>query len=162
MFGWLGSKWVRCHNAGAPESSWSQLDEIELAEVFVTRVPTLRKCPPSFARRLRQAFSIALSERLRAKLENDVEGEIRTWKLFVLIPSMLLHRPRGAGSVGRSELAHRFEDYQHGRWADLMRRGLGTVDEHCSKSHSTNESEEQRRGRAVLKRVQQGQVSRAR
>ena len=75
---------------------------------------------------------------------------------------MLLHRPRGAGSVGRSELAHRFEDYQQGRWNNLVRRGLGTVDEHRSKSHSTNESEEQRRGRAVLKRVQQGQVSRAR
>ena len=35
------------------------------------------------------------------------------------------------------------------------------VDEHRSKAHSTNESEEQRRGRAALKRVQQGQVSRA-
>ena len=70
--------------------------------------------------------------------------------------------PEAPGSVGRSELAHRFEDYQQGRWAGLMRRGLGTVDEHCSKSHSTNESEQQQRGRAVLKRVQQGKVSRAR
>ena len=126
------------------------------------RRSTLRKCLHHLRGRLRQDFSIALSERLRAKLENDVDGEIRAWKLFVLIPSVLLHRPRGAGSVGRSELAQWFEDYQQGRWADLVRRGLGTVDEHRSKSHSTDESEEQRRGRAALKRVQQGQVSRAR
>ena len=75
---------------------------------------------------------------------------------------MLLQRPQGAGSVGRSELAQRFKDYQQGRWADLVRRGLEMVDEHRSKSHRTNESGEQRRGRAALKRVQQGQVSRAR
>ena len=39
-----------------------------------------------------------------------------------------------------SELAQRFEDYQQGRWVDLVRCGLGMVDEHRS-TPNTNESE---------------------
>ena len=43
-------------NARAPESSWSQLDEFDLADVFATRVPTFRKCPPSFATEAASGF----------------------------------------------------------------------------------------------------------
>ena len=100
-----------------------------MAEVFATRVSTLRKCPHHLRGRL-----IALSERLRAKWENDVDGEIRAWKLFVLIPSMLLHRPRGAGSVGRSELAQWFEDYQQGRWDQIAGKGENSL-QHYSLVH---------------------------
>ena len=43
-------------------------------------------------------------------------GEERAWKLFALVPIMLLHRPRNTWSVGRSELA------QH-VWMILMQAG---------------------------------------
>ena len=48
----------RPRNAGAPESSWSQLDEFDLAEVFATRVPTLQ---PSFAKEVASGFLNSLS-----------------------------------------------------------------------------------------------------
>ena len=32
---------------------------------------------------------------------------------------MLLHRPGNTGSVGRSELAQRVEDFDAGRWSEL-------------------------------------------
>ena len=147
----------RPRTAGAPESRWSQLDEFDLVEIFATRMPTLRKCSHHVRGRLRQAFSIALSERLRAKLE-----EIRAWRLFVFDPVHVVAQTPRRWVSWKKRIGARFEDYQQNRWADLVRRGLGTVDEHRSKSHNTHESEEQRRGRAVLKRVQQGQVSRAR
>ena len=34
-------------------------------------------------------------------------GQIKAWKLFCLVPKMLLNRPRNTGSVGRDELARR-------------------------------------------------------
>ena len=44
-------------------------------------------------------------------MESDELGEIRAWKLFALVPTMLLHKPRGAGAVGRSELFFRAEEF---------------------------------------------------
>ena len=48
-----------------------------------------------------------LGERLRAKTQGDADRESRAWKLFGMVPLMLLHRPRGTGAVGRDELAAR-------------------------------------------------------
>ena len=56
-------------------------------------------------------------------MENDVEGEVQAWKLFGLIPAMLLHRPKGVGSEGRAELVHRVDDFQQGHWEQLWHRG---------------------------------------
>ena len=64
--------------------------------------------------RLRQCLAVALRES-RAKDAGDATGEERAWKASGLIPMMLLHRPRGTGSVGREELARRADDFAHGR-----------------------------------------------
>ena len=41
----------------------------------------------------------------------DEQAEIRAWKLFGLVPLMLLHRPRGTGAVGSvTELTNSPED----------------------------------------------------
>ena len=57
---------------------------------------------PRFMRgRFRQCWGTALRERCRARLAGDVVSESRDWKLFCLVPVMLLHRPRGSGSVER-------------------------------------------------------------
>ena len=45
---------------------------------------------------------MALCERYRAKL-----GQIRAWKLFCLVPKMLLHRPR-------------VTEYEKGHWEQLI------------------------------------------
>ena len=74
--------------------SWEQLDHIDLSEAFTTRVPMLRSCPRFLRGRLRFSLGVALRERSRAKLARDPVAETRAWKLFGLIPMMLLHRPR--------------------------------------------------------------------
>ena len=53
-------------------------------------------------------------------------------------PMMLLHRPRGTGSVGREELARRADDFAHGRFSLLLRGGksrsrIATVHPRCSR-----------------------------
>ena len=149
----------------AQESSWHQFDQLNLEDCFLTKVPTLRKCPHFLRGRLREVFSFVLRERCRAKMENDVEGEVRAWKLFGLIPAMLLHRPKGVGSVGRAELVHRFNDFQQGHWEQLWHRAQAAASARFSRaptSGATEKEDHRRRGRAAQSRVQQGQVSRAR
>ena len=63
---------------------------------------------------------VALRGRHRAQLARDLVAESRAWKLFGLVPIMLLHRPRHTGSVGRDELCHRADEFVRGRWADLL------------------------------------------
>ena len=52
------------------------------------------------------------------KQVGDEVGERRAWKLFALIPLMLLHRR--TGSVGRDELARRVDLFNNGQWSELV------------------------------------------
>ena len=113
--------------------SWEQLDQIDLGEAFLHRVPMLRSCPRFLRGRLRFSFGVALRERCRAKLARDVVAETRV-EVVRLIPTLLLRRLRHGGTTGRDELAQRMDDFANGF----------------------------RRGEAAQSRVQRGQVSRAR
>ena len=103
-----------------------------------------------------------MRERHRAKLAGDVLCQTRAWKLFCLVPKMLLHRPRNTGSLGRDELAQRVVKFQRDQWAQLIREA-----NECSSLPSlvpprTPEEEAIRRGLIAQSRVQREQVSRAR
>ena len=147
------------------QGGWTTLlREVQLAQSLPrcqqVVVPTLKKCPHFMRGRLRQCFAVALRERCRAKGAQDSRVEERARKLFGLVPVMLLHRPRGTGSVGKDELVSRADDFVRGRWTDLLenirdtsgqpRPAMGEIQEH------------ERRGCAALGRVRQGQVSRVR
>ena len=60
-------------------------------------------------RRTSPRFRVALEERHRAEGEGDELAEEPAWKVFALVPRMLMHRVHGTGSVGRYELAARGE-----------------------------------------------------
>ena len=47
-------------------------------------------------------------------------GANRAWKLFGLVPILLLSRPAHTGSVGRDELAKRADEFAQGGWGDLL------------------------------------------
>ena len=78
----------------------------------------LKSCPHFFRGRLRHSFRTALEERCLAALEGDVEA--RAWKLFAVVPIMLLSRPRGIGRIGRDELALRADQFARGDWRELI------------------------------------------
>ena len=103
-------------NVVPASNRWSQLDALDFQEELLTRVPMLKSCTHWLRGRFREGLSVALRERHRAKLANDELGQIRAWKLFCLVPKMLLHRPRNTGSVGRDELARRVTEFQQGHW----------------------------------------------
>ena len=52
----------------------------------------LKACPHFLRSRFRECMGVALRERFRAKQAGDVDAETRAWKLFALIPMMLLHQ----------------------------------------------------------------------
>ena len=54
----------------------------------------LKTCLFFFRGRLRQSFTVALRERYRARQVEDTQAEERAWKLFGLIPIMLMHCPK--------------------------------------------------------------------
>ena len=101
-------------------ATWEFLDQVDCGEVFQQRIPVLKQCPRFLRGRLRFCFFVALRERHRAQLARDPVAERRAWKLFGLVPIMLLHRPRHTGSVGRDELCHRADEFVRGRWAELL------------------------------------------
>ena len=111
-----------------PLSSWESLDEVNLEEWFLRRVPIMKKCPHFLRGRLRQCFAVALRERQRARLVQDSQAEERAWKLFGLVPVMLLHRPRGTGSVGKDELMSRADNFVRGRWSELLNSARETYE----------------------------------
>ena len=145
-----------------PPESWEQLDEVDQSEWFLARIPMLKSCPHFLRGRLRQCWAVALRERHRARQVHDNAAEERAWKLFGLVPVMLLHRPRGSGSVGRDELAQRADDFARGHWIALLHNARRSVVEVRGRIAKSEAQEQARRGRAALSRVQQGQVSRAR
>ena len=42
------------------------------------------------------------------------------WKLFLLLPRMLLHRPGRGGNISKTKLTSRFDDFSAGRWDVLI------------------------------------------
>ena len=152
----------RPRDGGQSQIDWSQMDHCQLEEMFLTRVPVLRSCPHFLRGRLRESFGMALRERFRAKLHGDREGEVRAWKLFAMTPIMLLHKPTGVGSVGRSELLHRADKFARGCWQELIHHARQSTAARPAAREFPEEEDRQRRGKAAQSRVQQGQVSRAR
>ena len=78
---------------------------LDLQETFLLRIPMLKSCSHFLRGRLRECFAVTLRERHRAKAVGGTVVEERGWKAFGLVPTMLLNRPRGWGSIGWDELS---------------------------------------------------------
>ena len=80
------------------------------------------QCPPAFVKgQVRQALSLALQAVLEA---GDPEAyplaALRAWKLWLLLPRMLLHRKAGERWLPKQEWRARLAAFQDGRWTHLL------------------------------------------
>ena len=64
----------------------------------------------------RGAMRIAMEEATQPDLRRSERG----WKLFMLLPRMLLHRPGRRGNVSKTKLTSRFDDFSAGHWDVLI------------------------------------------
>ena len=63
---------------------------------------------------------MAMNEAVLAHSRNDVPREERAWKLFFLLPRMLLTRPPRGGKISPAKLEERIARFTEGRWIDLV------------------------------------------
>ena len=83
-----------------------------------------------------------------SKVSGDTIGEERAWKAFGLVPAMMLHRPRGVGSIGRDELIERADKFSRGQWLELLGEYRSCTVYH-GRGPTRDDNEERRRGQAA-------------
>ena len=72
-------------------------------------------CLPCRKASVRHEVCVARST--EAREQHDEMGSTKAWKLFLLLPRLLFHRPPRGGLIPKGQLQERFTDFAAGRWA---------------------------------------------
>ena len=108
---------VRGAHAGSPEirAAFVFLDTIDLRTTFA-RASVMKSIPHWLKGPFRNALKMAMEEAIRPGVLHQERG----WKLFLLIPRLLLHRPPRGGLVPKSKLVQRFDDFAKERLGEVV------------------------------------------
>ena len=96
------------------------LDELDLNSIFEGRANVMGVAPFLMRGAFRGALRLATNEAVLAHNRNDVPREERAWKLFFLLPRMLLTRPSRGGKISPAKLEEKIARFTDGRWIDLV------------------------------------------
>ena len=107
---------VRVHSREIRDA-FASLDAADLEVVFSRRAVLMKTVPHFLRGAFRNAMRLAVEEATHAQAGQHERG----WKLFVLLPRMLLHRPSRGGNIPKNKLVSRFDDFSAGRWDVLIR-----------------------------------------
>ena len=97
------------------------LDEFSLVDVFQRRAHVMRCVLHIMRGVFASAVRAACEEIVAAHAVVDIPRLERAWKLLLLLPRMLLTKPRRGGFVPRKELEIRLALFSFGEWHILMR-----------------------------------------
>ena len=134
------------------------LDEVDLCLEFRVPVPTLHCVPRFLVAGVRRALTSALRAVQEASHGGDATAQDRAWKLFLLLPRLLLRRSGSQGAEGRAEVLERIELVEAGSVERLLRDPRSQPPPARQARPDTDNA---RREHACA-RVRQGQLSRAR
>ena len=138
--------------------SW--LDGLDLSAEFRTPVPTLQTVTRFLITGVRHALVAALGAIRAAHEGRDEAARVRAWKLFLLLPRLLLARSAQIGADGRAALMRRIELFRQGRVDELHAQSAAEHEQaHPRRRGGDNEAA---RAAAACAKVRRGQVSRAR
>ena len=143
----------------------SLLDDVDMSVMFRQRAAVMRTVPHFLRRSYRNAMKLALEEATWGNHRMDAVRQERGWKLFMLLPRMLLHRLPGGGLISKEKLVGRFQMFAGGEWIPLL-RASATCDEQAArarhrKCHRDGDDVERRIMRAG-RLVELGELSSAR
>ena len=141
----------------------ASLDELHVPDIFKERARVMRTVPLFLKGAFRGALRVAFEEAQCARDNNDNARNCRAWKLFMLLPRMLLSRPPRGGQVPKKLLEERFQMFSVGRWAELVRASLeltATGAQAAIRRRRRNRGDDvQKRADRALKLVQMGELS---
>ena len=106
-------------NRRALTAGLEYLDQVELHIVFRTRALVMKNVPFMMKGVFRVALTTAMGEVLRGHDDGDELRKERGWKMLMLLPRMLLARPRG-GRISQRKLQTRINMFTTGQWHLLM------------------------------------------
>ena len=96
----------RAHNFHA---AFHSLEGVDVRSMFEMGAHVMKTVPGCTRGVLRGAFRLAIDEVLAGWTAGNVNRQERGWKLFFLIPRMLLYRPLRGGTVSRRKLQDRVD-----------------------------------------------------
>ena len=146
--------------------AFRMLEGVSLVEIFHRRACVMRFVPLIVRGAYRMAMRIALQEVVTGRDQNS-EGRVsRGWKLFTLLPRLLLHRPPRGGLVPKRQLEERFRLFPQGEWGELLVRS-SSIDAQAHQLSSRRrrrhrQDDEERRCDRARSLVHMGEFSAAR
>ena len=115
---------------GPVEPSWSEPKPTQEADParmsgdvvhFFSVRAVVMKSPPKFVRgAYNAAMRFALQEIEAGFQSQNEEKQSRGWKLFLLLPRILLFRPHRGGLIPKQRLFDRFLLFSRGSWTELL------------------------------------------
>ena len=142
------------------ESSWAVFDDVDLPVLFRERFTTLQSCPQCVRGRFRQACRKALQARHDAVNADDELMEERSWKMFCLLPFLLLHRPENKSTITKEVLYRRFDLFGVGAWDTFVDEAVASIPQARPTARRSFDMED--RGKAACQKVKFGEITRAR
>ena len=110
----------------------------------------------------RSVLRVAFPERLAGVEANSEAWTVRGWKLLLVLPRMLLHRPPRGGTVPRRKLEDRLRQFQEGDWLSLLRQSSASSQQGLTgavRRGRRNPDEEATRAARALSLVQFCEIS---
>ena len=120
--------------------AFQSMDVVDLGSEFNRRACMMKTVPVFLKGPFRCALQTALAEIFCCIDVSDPIRRKKGWKLLMLLPRMLLHKPPRGGFISKAKLAARFEVFSHGRWQKLIDAGR-----HCAEKAATAVSRKRRR-----------------
>ena len=97
--------------------AFRNMDDVDVERIFSLRASVMRSVPRFLHGPFRNAMKMVLEE-IVASVE-DVRVS-RGWKVLLMLPRLLLHRPPEGGVISREKLVTRFEVFTRGDWGWLL------------------------------------------
>ena len=161
----LGEDLLFVPMARAMASGLQSLDVVDLVQVFEVKARVMRSIPKFMRGVFRGAMKVGLLEITKGKAANNVIVESRGWKLFMLLPRLLLSRQPRGGLVPKGRLKERVQKFCAGEWISLLEASLDGAlagQSAQAKRRRCQKDTKERRAERALGLAQMGKLSNAR
>ena len=147
------------------QEAFASLDGVQFKNVFSRRPRLMRTIPFVLKGAFRCALRTALDEVIAGHEQGNDSRMARGWKLFMLLPRLLLFRPSRGGMVPKKKLEERVSCFNDGSWLRLLEESQTSeaqAHQTSSRRRRNQVDSVEKRASKALSLVQMGELSAAR